>query len=180
MTVLSSNSSESSFDLIALQRFFTEITYDEYTSEYRYLGAGDIVKLWDKRNVIFHEAGKECYMFHKIAGHLMTVGMEICLAETRFLLCRDKMIKQHRSQLYPGLTKMSGSEKLRPTSPNTSSVGMTNPYSNMCTQNHFTDLEQVHSDFLHTLQSFTDLVASRIQMHQKERLRQCSIMVPFH
>ena len=75
-------------------------------------------------------------------------------AETRFLLCRDKMIKQHRSQLYPELIKMSGSETLRPTSPNTSLVGMTKPYSNMYTQNHLTDLEQEHSDFLCNLQSF--------------------------
>ena len=33
---------------------------------------------------------------------------------------------------------------------------MTKPYSDMYTQNHFTDLEQEHLDFLHTLQSFTD------------------------
>ena len=75
------------------------------------------------------------------------------------------MIKQHRSQLYPELIKMSGSETLRPTSPSTSMVGMTKPCSNMHTQNHFTNLEQEHLDFLqgqpkvvdrHTLQSFSD------------------------
>ena len=43
LTVLSSDSSESSFDLIILQRFYTEISYDEYASEYRYLSTGDIV-----------------------------------------------------------------------------------------------------------------------------------------
>ena len=75
------------------------------------------------------------------------------------------MIKQHRSQLYPELTKVSGPEMMKPTSPSTSMVGMTKPYSDMYTQNHFTDLEQQHSDFLQdqskvvdrlTLQSFTD------------------------
>ena len=78
------------------------------------------------------------------------------VAETRFLLCRDKMIKQHRSQLYPELIKMSGSETWRPTLTNTSLVGMTKPYSNMYIQNHFNDLQQEHSDFLCTLQSFTE------------------------
>ena len=75
------------------------------------------------------------------------------------------MIKQFRSQLYQELIKMSGSETLKPTSPNTSLVGMTKLYSDMYTQNRFTDLGQEHSDFLqdqprvvggHTLQSFTD------------------------
>ena len=51
---------------------------------------------------------------------------------------------------------MSGSETLRPTPPNTSLAGMTKPYSDMYTQNHFTDLEQEHSDFLCNLQSFTN------------------------
>ena len=75
---------------------------------------------------------------------------------TRILLCRDKMIKQHRSPLNPELTKISGSEKLRPTSPNTSLAVMTKPNSDMYTQNHFTDLEHKHSDFLYNLQTFTD------------------------
>ena len=65
------------------------------------------------------------------------------------------MIKQHRSQLYLELIKVSGSEMLRPTLPHTSLHGMTTLYSDMYTQNHFTNLEQEHSDFLHNLQSFT-------------------------
>ena len=32
---------------------------------------------------------------------------------------------------------------------------MTKPYSDMYTQNHFTDLEQEHSEFICNLQSFT-------------------------
>ena len=51
---------------------------------------------------------------------------------------------------------MSGSETLRPTLPNTWLTGMTKPYSDMYIQNHFTNLEQEHSDFLHNLQSFID------------------------
>ena len=38
---LGSDSSESSFSHIALQRFYAEVTYDEYTSEYKYLSTGN-------------------------------------------------------------------------------------------------------------------------------------------
>ena len=58
-----------------------------------------------------------------------------------------------KSTQYLELIKMSGSETLRPTS----LAGMTKPYSDMYTQNHFTDLEQEHSDFLCNLKSFTEL-----------------------
>ena len=74
--VLVSDSSKSSFDHIAMQGFYIEITYDKYTSEYRYLSTGDVVQLWDMRNVIYHEASKECYMFHKTAGHLIAVSIK--------------------------------------------------------------------------------------------------------
>ena len=117
LTTLSSDSSESSFDHAIPQRFHAEISYDEYISEYRYLSTGDTVQLWHKRNVIFHEVSKEYYMFHKATGHLEVVGINTCSVGTRFLLCRDEMIRQHRSPLNPELTKISGSEKLRPTSP---------------------------------------------------------------
>ena len=104
-------------------------------------------------------------MFHKTVGHLVTVGTEAFPAETRFLLCRDKVTKQHRTQLYPKLTNMLRTEALRPTSPSTSIIGMTKPYSNMYTHHHFTDLEKEHSNFLkhqprvvdrHTLQPFAN------------------------
>ena len=95
----------------------------------------------------------------------MTVGIEASPVETRFLLCRNRVIKQHRSQLYPEVTNMSRSETLRPTSPSTSIIDITKPYSDTYTHHHFTDLEKEHSNFLqdqprvvdrHTLQSFTD------------------------
>ena len=102
---------------------------------------------------------------HKTVKCLVTVSIETCPAENRFLLCRDKVIKQHRSQLYPELTKMSRSEALRPALPSSSIIGMTKPYSDMYTHHHVTELEQEHSNFLqdqpnvvdrHSLQSFTD------------------------
>ena len=59
---------------------------------------------------------------------------------------------------------MSRSEALRPTSPSTSIIGMTKPYSDMYTHHHFIDLEKEHSNYKinlgwyigHTLLSFTD------------------------
>ena len=63
----------------------------------------------------------------------MKVGIEACPAETRFLLCRDKVIKQHRSQLYQELTNMSRSEASRLTLPSTSIICMSKPYSDMYT-----------------------------------------------
>ena len=92
LTTLSSNSSESSFNHAIPQRFHAEISYDEFTREYRYLSTGDIVQLWDRRNVIFHEVSKECYTFHETTGHLKAVDVKTCSAGTRFLLCRDDVI----------------------------------------------------------------------------------------
>ena len=62
---LGSNSSESSFGHMVPQRLYAKVTYDEYTSEYRYLSTGDVVQLWDKRSVIFHKAMKNAICFMK-------------------------------------------------------------------------------------------------------------------
>ena len=43
LTALSSDSSESSLNHAILQRFHAEISYDEFTSEYRFLSNDDIV-----------------------------------------------------------------------------------------------------------------------------------------
>ena len=91
---------------------------------------------------------KNATCFMKQFSCLMTVGIEACPAETRFLLHRDKVIKQHMSQLYPELTKMSRSQALKPTSPRTSIIGMTKPYNDMYMHHNFTDLEKEHSNFL--------------------------------
>ena len=77
LTALGSNGSESSFYLIILQRFYTEILYNEYTSEYGYLSTGDNVQLCNKRIVIFHEASKECYMFHETTSHIEAVSIKL-------------------------------------------------------------------------------------------------------
>ena len=41
---LHSDSSESSLDHMVPQRFYAKVTYDEYTSECRYLSTGDVVQ----------------------------------------------------------------------------------------------------------------------------------------
>ena len=64
-------------------------------------------------------------------------------------------MSKHRPPLNPELTKIYGSEKLRPTSPIILLVGMTKPHSDVCTPNHFTYLEQEYSDFLCNQQTFT-------------------------
>ena len=95
--VLCSDSSDSSLSHIVPQRFYAKVTYDECTNEYRYLSTSDVVQIWDNRNVIFHKELKKCYMFHETVGCLMTVKIETCPVETRFLLCKGKMIRQNRS-----------------------------------------------------------------------------------
>ena len=82
----------------------------------------------------------------------MTVEIETCPVETRFLLCKDKMIRQNRSQLYPELTTMSRCEALRPASSHSSMINMTKPkpHSDMYTHHQFTELEQEYSNFLQT------------------------------
>ena len=97
-------------------------------------------------------------MFHKSAGHLVTVGIEVCAVEAGFLLFRDKVIKQHRSQLCPELINISGSEALRPTSPSTSIIGMTKPYNDMYTHLHFTGFEKEHSDYLQDQPRMVDML----------------------
>ena len=36
-----------------LTQFFSEITYDKDSDEFRYIPTGDNVRLWDDRNVIY-------------------------------------------------------------------------------------------------------------------------------
>ena len=56
---LGSNSSESSFGHIAPQRFYAEVTYDDYT----YLNTGDVVQMWDKRKFFMKQLkNATCFM----------------------------------------------------------------------------------------------------------------------
>ena len=74
-------------------QFFSEITYDKDSEEFTYIPTGDYVRLWDDRNVIYHEATRKCYQHHNATNSLMIVDVEHCPMGTRFLLCKDKVLK---------------------------------------------------------------------------------------
>ena len=58
--------SELNMTQMILTQFFSEITYDRYSDEFRYIPTVDYVWLWDDRNIIYHEASRKCYQFHKL------------------------------------------------------------------------------------------------------------------
>ena len=81
-----------------LTQVFSEVMYDKDLDEFRYIPTGDSVRLWDDRNVIYHEASRKCYQFHNATNRLMTtIDVEHCLMETRFLLCKDKVLRQNQN-----------------------------------------------------------------------------------
>ena len=88
-------------------------------------------------------------MLHETVGCLMTVAIETFPVETRFLLCKDKKIRQNRSCLYPKLTTMSRSEALRPALLRSLMINMTKPHNDMYTHHQFTDLEQEYLYFIY-------------------------------
>ena len=56
----------------------------------------DYVMLWDDRNIIYHEASRKCYQFHKVTNSLTVVDIEHCPMGTRFLLCKDRMLRPNQ------------------------------------------------------------------------------------
>ena len=58
-----SESDKSELNMIQMipTQFFSEITYDRDSCKIRYIPTGDYVRLWDDRNVIYHEASRKCY-----------------------------------------------------------------------------------------------------------------------
>ena len=59
-----SNKSELDMTQMILTQFFSEIMYDRYSDEFRYIPTKDHVRLWGDRNIICHEASRKCYLFH--------------------------------------------------------------------------------------------------------------------
>ena len=73
-----------------MTQFFSEITYDKDLDESRYIPTGDYVRLWDNRNVIYHEATSKWYQYHNATNGLMAVilssaqwGLGSCCARTK-------------------------------------------------------------------------------------------------
>ena len=78
--------------------FSPKITYDKDWDEFRYIPTGDYVRLWDDRNVIYHETTRKCYQYHNATNSLMTIDVEHCPMGTRFLLCKDKVLRQKKKK----------------------------------------------------------------------------------
>ena len=91
-------------------QFFSEITYDKDSDEFRYISTGDYVRLWDDRNVIYHEASRKCYQFHNATNSLMTVHVQHVPMGTRFLLCKDKVFRPNKKLTNVNKTKVSDTQ----------------------------------------------------------------------
>ena len=85
-----SDKSELNITWMIPMQFFPKITHDKDSDEFRYIPTGDYVRLWDDRNVIYHEAARKCYQYHDATNSLMAVDVEHCSIGTRFLLCKEK------------------------------------------------------------------------------------------
>ena len=90
--------------------FFSEIMYDKDLDKFRYIPTRDYVKLWDDRNVIYHEATRKCYQYHNATNSLMTVDAELCPMRTRFLLCKDKVLRPKQNWTNVNKTKVSNTQ----------------------------------------------------------------------
>ena len=90
-----------------LTQFFSEITYDKDSDEFRYIPTRDYVRLWDDRNAIYHEAVRKCYQYHNATNSLMTADVEHCPMETRFLLCKDEVLRPKQNWTNVNKTKVS-------------------------------------------------------------------------
>ena len=91
-------------------QFFSEISYDKDLDEFRYIPTGDYVRLWDDRNVIYHEATTKCYQYHDATISLMTVDIEHCLMGTRFLLFKDKVLRPKQNWTNVNKTTVSDTQ----------------------------------------------------------------------
>ena len=67
----------------------------------------EIVRLWNVRNVIYHEASRKCYQFHNATNRPTVVCVEHCTMGTRFLLYKDKLLKPNQKWTVGNKTKVS-------------------------------------------------------------------------
>ena len=57
----------------------------------------EIIWQWDDMNVICHEATRKCYQYYDITNSIMTVDVEHCPMRTRFLLCKEKVLRPRQN-----------------------------------------------------------------------------------
>ena len=74
------------------------------------IATGDYVRLWDDRNVLYHEVSRKCYQFHNTTNSLMTVDVEHCPMEIRFLLCKDKVPRLNQKWKNGNKTKVNDTQ----------------------------------------------------------------------
>ena len=96
-STLESDKSELTMARMVLTQFFSKVTYDNDSEEFRYTPTGQNVRLWDDRNIIYHEASRKCYQFQNATSSLMTVEVEHCPMGTGFLLCKDKVLRPNQN-----------------------------------------------------------------------------------
>ena len=84
--------------------------YDKYSDEFMYIPTGNYVRLWNDRNVIYHEATRECYQYLKATNSLMTVDFRHCPTGTRLLLCKDKVLRLKQNWTNVNKTKVSDTQ----------------------------------------------------------------------
>ena len=87
--------------------FLCEITYYRDSDKFRYIPTRDYVRLWDDSTVIYPEASRKCYQFHNATKSLRVVDVEHCPMGTRFLLCKDKMLRPNQKWTNGNKTKVS-------------------------------------------------------------------------
>ena len=85
-----SDKSELNMTQMIPTQFFSEIMYDKDWDEFRYIPARYCARMWDNRNIIYHEAIRKCYQYHDATNSIMRVDVEHCPMGTRFLLCKEK------------------------------------------------------------------------------------------
>ena len=106
-STLESEKSESNLIQMIPSQFFSEITYDRGSDEFRYIPTRDHVRLWDDRNVIYHEASRKCYQFHNTTNSSRVVYVEYCPMGTRFLFCKDRVLRPNQKWTDGNKTKVS-------------------------------------------------------------------------
>ena len=105
-----SDKSEFNMTQMILTWFYSEIMYDRDSDEFRYIPTRNHVRLWDDRNIIYHEVSRKCYQFHNATNNLIIANVEHCPMETRFLLCKDKVLRPNQKWTNGNKTKVSDTQ----------------------------------------------------------------------
>ena len=77
-STLDSDKSELNMIQMIPTQFSLRLPTIETQDEFRYISTRDYVKLWDDRNIIYHEASGKCYQFHNATNSLRVVDVEHC------------------------------------------------------------------------------------------------------